>query len=70
MFPLPMSVIVGTHPVITFTVRIAPVDVFPAASVYPYDRVYVPRAPVLTVPLATSVPDPSMASVQLAPKSV
>ena len=70
IFPLPISVIVGTHPVMTFTVRIAPVDTFPAASVYPYDNVYVPSAPVLTVPLATSVPDQSIASVQLAPRSV
>lgn len=53
----------------TFTVRVAPVDTLPAASVYPYDSVYVPSAPVLTVPLATSVPDPSIASVQLAPAS-
>ncbi len=65
-----MSVITGIAPVTTFTVLFTVLPVLLALSIFLYDSVYVPRVPVFTMPLQKIVPDPSIASVQFAHKSV
>ena len=64
-----MRVITGAIASIICTVRVME-PVFPAASIFVYVRIYVPSAQVFTVPLATSVPDPSTLSNQFAPASI
>lgn len=65
-----MSVITGAAPVTTFTVLFTVLLTLPAESVFLYESIYVPRAPVFTLPLPEITPDPSTASVHVAQRSV